>query len=92
MAQSDWREKRRQVMSQARRVVIKVGSAVLAGPDGVESLVIASLARQIAELVSSGREVLLVSSGAVAAGRAVLAGRYDPSFLPHRQAAGSVLQ
>ena len=92
MAQCDWREKRRQVMSQARRVVIKVGSAVLAGPDGVESLVIASLARQIAELVASGREVLLVSSGAVAAGRAVLAGRYDPSFLPHRQAASAIGQ
>ncbi|QAZ65899.1 glutamate 5-kinase [Solidesulfovibrio carbinolicus] len=92
MAQSDWREKRRQVMSQARRVVIKVGSAVLAGPDGVDSLVIASLARQIAELVASGREVLLVSSGAVAAGRAVLGERYDPSFLPHRQAASAIGQ
>jgi glutamate 5-kinase len=92
MAQCDWLEKRRQVMSQVRRVVIKVGSAVLAGPDGVDSLVIASLARQIAELVLSGREVLLVSSGAVAAGRAVLGTHYDPTFLPHRQAASAIGQ
>ena len=70
MAQSDWREKRRQVMSQARRVVIKVGSAVLAGPDGIDLSVIASLARQISDLAQAGYEVLLVSSGAVAAGRA----------------------
>ncbi|KHK00775.1 glutamate 5-kinase [Desulfovibrio sp. TomC] len=92
MAQCDWREKRRQVMSQARRVVIKVGSAVLAGPDGVELAVIASLARQISDLAQAGYQVLLVSSGAVAAGRAVLGERYDPTFLPHRQAASAIGQ
>ena len=92
MAQCDWREKRRQVMSQARRVVIKVGSAVLAGPGGIDLSVISSLARQISELAAAGYQVLLVSSGAVAAGRAVLAGRYDPSFLPHRQAASAIGQ
>ena len=92
MAQCDWREKRRQVMSQARRVVVKVGSAVLAGPDGIDLGVIASLARQISALAASGYEVLLVSSGAVAAGRAVLGERYDPTFLPHRQAASAIGQ
>jgi len=92
MAQCDWREKRRQVMSQARRVVVKVGSAVLAGPDGIDTAVIASLARQISELAAGGYQVLLVSSGAVAAGRAVLGERYDPAFLPHRQAASAIGQ
>lgn len=92
MAQCDWRERRRQVMSQARRVVVKVGSAVLAGQHGVDAAVIASLAEQIAGLTASGREVLLVSSGAVAAGRAVLGERYDPAFLPHRQAASAIGQ
>ena len=92
MAQCDWREKRRQVISQARRVVVKVGSAVLAGPDGIDVSVIASLARQISDLAQAGYEVLLVSSGAVAAGRAVLGERYDPTFLPHRQAASAIGQ
>lgn len=92
MAQCDWREKRRQVMSQARRVVIKVGSAVLAGPDGIDAAVIASLASQISALAGAGYQVLLVSSGAVAAGRAVLGERYDPTFLPHRQAASAIGQ
>ncbi|OLN30863.1 Glutamate 5-kinase [Desulfovibrio sp. DV] len=92
MAQCDWREKRRQVMSQARRVVVKVGSAVLAGPGGIDVSVIASLARQISDLAQAGYEVLLVSSGAVAAGRAVLGERYDPTFLPHRQAASAIGQ
>ena len=92
MAQCDWREKRRQVMSQARRVVVKVGSAVLAGPGGIDASVIASLAGQISDLAQAGYEVLLVSSGAVAAGRAVLGERYDPTFLPHRQAASAIGQ
>ena len=92
MPQCDWREKRQLVMSQARRVVIKVGSAVLAGQHGIDATVIAGLASQIAGLTASGHQVLLVSSGAVAAGREVLGDRYDPTFLPHRQAASAIGQ
>ena len=72
MAQCDWREKRQLIMSQSRRVVIKVGSAVLAGKNGIDAAVIAGLAEQISKLTLSGHQVLLVSSGAVAAGREVL--------------------
>ena len=61
MAQCDWRERRRLVLSQARRVVIKVGSAVLAGARGVDAAVVASLSAQIAALAASGRQVLLVA-------------------------------
>ena len=92
MVQCDWREKRQHAMSQARRVVVKVGSAVLAGKNGIDQTVIASLAEQISALAASGRQVLLVSSGAVAAGRAVLGEHYDPTFLPHRQAASAIGQ
>jgi glutamate 5-kinase len=92
MAQCDWRERRRQVMSQARRVVVKVGSAVLAGARGVDAAVVAGLAAQIAGVVDGGRQVLLVSSGAVAAGREVLGERYDPASLSHRQAASAIGQ
>ena len=60
---------RQTLFDQARRVVIKVGSAVLTGQDGLDLSVIAHLARQISFLCSTGREVILVSSGAVAAGR-----------------------
>ncbi len=92
MAQCHWLAVRRQVMAQARRVVIKVGSAVLAGASGVDAAVVASLAEQIAGLVGQGRRVLLVSSGAVAAGREVLGERYNPASLPHRQAASAIGQ
>ncbi len=60
---------RQTLFDQAKRVVIKVGSAVLAGQDGLNLEVIGNLARQISFLCSTGREVILVSSGAVAAGR-----------------------
>jgi len=60
---------RQTLFDQARRVVIKVGSAVLTDHQGLNVSVIENLARQIAFLCSTGREVILVSSGAVAAGR-----------------------
>lgn len=52
-----------------RRIVVKVGSQVLCGPQGeLNRQVLSSLVGQVAELVSDGWQVLLVSSGAVAAG------------------------
>ena len=63
---------RSEILSEVRRVVVKVGSAVLTAQDGLRTDVITSLAEQIAFLRSKGIKVVLVSSGAVAAGRAVL--------------------
>jgi len=60
---------RQTLFDQAKRVVIKVGSAVLTDHEGLNQPVIESLARQISFISSTGREVILVSSGAVAAGR-----------------------
>ena len=60
---------RRHYLDRARRVVVKVGSAVLTGEDGLNKTVIGALAEQLVRLRDSGREVILVSSGAVAAGK-----------------------
>ncbi|QLA17843.1 glutamate 5-kinase [Desulfolutivibrio sulfoxidireducens] len=92
MDETLWREHRRRVMAEARRVVVKVGSAVLAGPAGLDQAVVADLARQVAALAAEGREILMVSSGAVAAGRGVIASHYTPSSVPHRQAASAIGQ
>jgi glutamate 5-kinase len=57
-----------------KRIVIKVGSNVLARPDGsLDVTRMSALTDQIAELQRSGIEVILVSSGAVAAGRSEIA-------------------
>jgi glutamate 5-kinase len=55
---------------RARRLVVKVGSALLAGPDGgVRGAWLDGLARDIAALRARGQQVAVVTSGAVALGR-----------------------
>lgn len=60
---------RQTLFDKAKRVIVKVGSAILTGKEGLNHEVIDNLAREIAFLHNSGREVILVSSGAVAAGK-----------------------
>ena len=60
---------RQTLFDQAKRVVLKVGSAVLTDDNGLDQTIISTIARQVSFLQSTGREVILVSSGAVAAGR-----------------------
>ncbi len=60
---------RQSYLGKSRRVVVKVGSAVLTGEDGLNLSVMENLAREISFLIKSGKEVILVSSGAVAAGK-----------------------
>lgn len=61
---------RQTLFDKSRRIVVKVGSAVLTDEHGIALDVIENIAREITFLRESGREVILVSSGAVAAGRA----------------------
>ncbi len=60
---------RQSYFDKARRIVVKVGSAVLTNDSGVAESVIQNIARELTFLHNSGREVILVSSGAVAAGK-----------------------
>ncbi|WP_442957894.1 amino acid kinase family protein, partial [Phenylobacterium sp.] len=57
-------------LAAARRIVVKVGSALLVGADGSPNRPwLEALARDIARLRGRGQQVLVVSSGAVALGR-----------------------
>lgn len=62
-------ELRRLQLDKARRVVVKVGSAVLTDEKGLNGAVLDNLLAELTFLRETGREVLLVSSGAVASGR-----------------------
>ena len=65
-------------MPSWQRAVLKVGSSLLTdGKGGLGKRNAVALARMIARFNDQGREVLLVSSGAVAAGRGLLAGSGD---------------
>jgi glutamate 5-kinase len=80
-------------IQQSRRWVIKIGSALLtADGTGVNLPLIAQLAEQIDALREIGIEVLLVSSGAVAAGVARLGWNSRPEDMPGLQAAAAVGQ
>ncbi len=77
----------------ARRLVVKVGSRLLAEKQGgVNSRFIEGLVDQIASLWEEGKEVLLVTSGAIAAGSREMGMKRRPSSLPDLQAAAAVGQ
>jgi len=78
------------LLRRVRRAVVKIGSNVLADADGLRLPRIRALAGEIATLVAGGRQIVVVSSGAVAAGGPRLGGR--PGRLEWRQAAAAVGQ
>ena len=55
-----------------RRIVVKAGTGALTGPSGLDSEVMADLVRQVCQVRDASGEVLLVTSGAIAAGRSAL--------------------
>lgn len=83
----------REQITSARRWVIKVGSALLTdGGRGLDGDLINQLATQMASLREKGCEVVLVSSGAVAAGMVRLGWSQRPQALHDLQAAAAVGQ
>lgn len=71
---SEQAQKARENLQNSQRIVVKVGTRVLVDSSGKPSTQrIASLARQLAHLQKQGREIILVTSGAVGAGMQVLA-------------------
>jgi glutamate 5-kinase len=76
----------------AKRVVVKIGSNVLTENDGLNVKVIRSITGQICRLIDAGREVILVSSGAMASGVKKVGLTKRPDELPKRQAVAAVGQ
>jgi glutamate 5-kinase len=79
-------------LAAAKRVVVKVGSALLVGPDGADARWLAAFAADVARLRARGQQVLVVSSGAVALGRRRLALAKRALTLPEKQAAAAAGQ
>ena len=89
---SSWQQERNAVLRAARSIVIKVGSAVLTSSSGLDLRVVNRLADQIASLHDQEREIILVSSGAVSAGRSFLRSASREISLPEKQAAAAIGQ
>lgn len=80
-------------LKQARRVVVKVGSALLTNDGrGLDRQMIENLAAQICTLVRDGKEVVFVSSGAIAEGVLRLGWSKRPERICELQAAAAVGQ
>jgi glutamate 5-kinase len=81
------------MLAEAKRLVVKVGSALLVDPDGsIDQPWLSALCEDVADHRSRGREVILVTSGAIAVGRRPLGLRAGELRLDEKQAAAATGQ
>jgi len=84
---------RRTVLRETRRIVVKIGSAVITGSRGaLNARRVHHLADQVSALCDAGHEVIVVSSGAISAGVGELALPRRPATMPDLQAVAAVGQ
>jgi len=83
---------RKDLLKTVKRVVIKIGSGVLTGEDGLNMPVMDNLTTDISALRESGTEIILVSSGAIAAGMRKLKMTRRPRTISEQQATAAVGQ
>jgi len=84
---------RRELLKSVKRVVIKIGSRVLTGVDGgLDHGVIGRICGDMALLREQGKQVVVVSSGAIAAGRSELGLTEKSRTIPQKQAAAAIGQ
>lgn len=83
----------REFLHKVKRIVVKIGSGVLTREDqGIDPDFMSQLAGQVASLRRGGREVIIVTSGAIAAGRRDLGLLDRPRTIPQKQAAAALGQ
>ncbi|MFZ3218595.1 MAG: glutamate 5-kinase [Rhodoferax sp.] len=81
------------VLRDARRIVVKVGSSLVTNDGrGLDEVAIGEWCRQLAHLIQDGREVIMVSSGAIAEGMKRLGWTTRPKAVQELQAAAAVGQ
>jgi glutamate 5-kinase len=83
---------RQETLSHVKKILIKVGSAVLTGADGLDLKIIDALADEIAELIRRDYSVVLVTSGAIASGKHRLNITGKLKSIPEKQAAAAIGQ
>jgi glutamate 5-kinase len=84
---------RRKTLGKVRRIVVKVGSSILASIEkGLNYEVFSHLTKEISDLKRQGYEIVLVSSGAIAAGMEKLGYKTRPQAITQKQATAAVGQ
>ena len=83
---------RKEIMVPVKKVLIKIGSAVLAGDDGLDIVIIQQLADEIAGLKDEGYQIIIVTSGAIASGKHRMGIAGPLKSIPQKQAAAAIGQ
>jgi glutamate 5-kinase len=83
---------RKALLSHVKRVVVKIGSGVISTDEGLDEQWLAAIAEDLCALLDRDLEVILVSSGAVAAGKGQLGIEGRPQTIPQKQAAAAIGQ
>lgn len=80
-------------LQEAKRIVVKIGTSTITYPDGSADLDnIERLCRAVANQMNQGKEMIIVSSGAVAIGMRKLREESRPTSLPEKQAMAAIGQ
>ncbi|MBO5950796.1 MAG: glutamate 5-kinase [Fibrobacteraceae bacterium] len=87
-------ELRAKILTEAKRIVVKIGSRILVDSEhgGVRTRYIQKLADSVACLMEHGKEVVIVTSGAVGTGMAELGYAEKPKVMAEKQACAAVGQ
>ena len=84
----------RKALQKCRRIVVKIGSSTIvhAETGALDLIRLEVLVRELCDLKNAGKEVILVSSGAIAAGRVVASMDHRPEKIEEKQACAAIGQ
>jgi glutamate 5-kinase len=83
---------RQKTFLRTKKILVKVGSAVLTGSDGLDLKIVNSLVRDISDLIHKGYTIVLVTSGAILSGKHRLNITGKLKSIPEKQAAAAIGQ
>jgi glutamate 5-kinase len=83
---------RKEILANVKRVLIKIGSGVLTGEDGLDLQIIEQLVDEIAQLTKKGYQIVIVTSGAIASGKHRMGITCKLKSMPQKQAAAAIGQ
>ncbi len=83
---------RKEFLGSVRRIVLKLGSSVVTNDEGLDRSIIDGMVDDVCQYKKQGKEFIIVSSGAIAAGVRRLKFREGARTIPQKQAAASVGQ
>jgi glutamate 5-kinase len=83
---------RKQILAGARRVIVKIGTGVLTGTEGLDREIIQQLVDEMAELIRKGYHIVIVTSGAIASGKNRMGISGKLKSMPEKQACAAIGQ